>query len=52
MTALEDMKSSVAKSFGMLSIVPPVIAAGIVLKTVDKSFEGLDDMIYGKKKKR
>jgi len=48
MTALEDMKSSVAKSFGMLSIVPPVIATGVVLKTVDKSFKDLDKIMKKK----
>jgi len=48
MTALEDMKSSVAKSFGMLSIVPPVIATGYVLKTVDKSFKDLDKIMKKK----
>ena len=50
MTALEDMKSSVAKSYGMLGIVPPVIATGVVLKTVNKSFKDLDKIM--KKKKR
>ena len=42
MTALDQMKSSVAKSVGMLSIVPPVIATGIVINTVSKSFKDLE----------
>ena len=52
MTALEQMKSSVYKSLGMLSIIPPVIATKFVVKTVDKSFKDLEKTMYKKKKKR
>ena len=42
MTTEEQLKGSFYKSLGMLSIVPPVIATGVVLKTVNKSFKGLE----------
>lgn len=45
MTALDDMKSSVYKSVGMLSVVPPVVATGIVMKTTVKSFKDLEKMM-------
>lgn len=50
MTALEDMKSSVYKSLGMFAIVPPVVATGVVLKTVNKNFKDLDNMMSKKKR--
>lgn len=39
MSALDQMKSSLTKSAGMLSIVPPVVATGIALRVVEKSFK-------------
>jgi hypothetical protein len=39
MTTEEQLKSSFYKSMGMLSIVPPVVAAGVTLKVTQKAFE-------------
>lgn len=34
----ELLKKSLAKSAGMLSVIPPAVAAGFTLKVVEKSF--------------
>ena len=49
---LDYMKSRVAKSYGMFGIVPPVVAGGVLLRTVNKGFKNLDKNIYSKKRRK
>ena len=42
MTVEDQLKSSFYKSLGMLSVVPPVVATGITLKVVSKTFKDLE----------